>query len=81
VWSAGVKTESSIYRALLNDIENSKYFIYFENQYFISKNDQNANEIVENCIGAALMARLTRAIERKEVTFELKFIYLLFFFI
>lgn len=35
-WSADVKHEASIYCAYLDSIRNAKYFIYIENQFFIS---------------------------------------------
>ena len=49
-WSIGLSsesTESSIYNEYIQLIENSKKFIYIENQFFISNTGSN-NPIIEN---------------------------------
>nr|CCA20619.1 Phospholipase D putative [Albugo laibachii Nc14] len=65
LWSAGVNTESSIHEAYLDIITRSKYYIYIENQFFIS--GMNSNNVVSNRILQALVDRIRRAVEEKEV--------------
>uniref|UniRef100_W5MKT7 Phospholipase n=1 Tax=Lepisosteus oculatus TaxID=7918 RepID=W5MKT7_LEPOC len=58
-WSAGIKYhEDSIHNAYLHVIENSKHYIYIENQFFISCSD---NRHVLNGIGDAIAKRINRA--------------------
>ncbi|XP_013885644.1 phospholipase D1 [Austrofundulus limnaeus] len=58
-WSAGIKNhEESIHLAYVNTIQNSKHFIYIENQFFISCAD---NKHVFNKIGDAIASRIIRA--------------------
>jgi phospholipase D1/2 len=54
-WSVGLKTvEASIYKAQLDAINNAKYFIYIENQFFVSAtSDSQSNP--QNKIAQALV--------------------------
>lgn len=65
-WSLGIKKpEHSIQNAYLKAIENSKHFIYIENQFFISSTFYEGTKI-ENKIGDALVRRIIRAHRNKE---------------
>ncbi|XP_013929851.1 PREDICTED: phospholipase D1-like, partial [Thamnophis sirtalis] len=58
-WSAGIKYhEESIHSAYVSVIENSKYYIYIENQFFISCAD---DKVVSNRIGDAIAHRILKA--------------------
>ncbi|KAM3930769.1 phospholipase D1 [Leptodactylus fuscus] len=58
-WSAGIKYhEESIHNAYVHVIENSKYYIYIENQFFISCSD---NKVVFNKIGDTIAQRIIKA--------------------
>ncbi|XP_017294500.1 phospholipase D1 isoform X2 [Kryptolebias marmoratus] len=58
-WSAGIKNhEESIHLAYVHAIQNSKHFIYIENQFFISCAD---NKHVFNKIGDTIAERIIRA--------------------
>ncbi|XP_044144525.1 phospholipase D1 isoform X2 [Bufo gargarizans] len=58
-WSAGIKYhEESIHNAYVHVIENSKHYIYIENQFFISCSD---NKVVFNKIGDAIAQRIIKA--------------------
>nr|XP_033814664.1 phospholipase D1 isoform X2 [Geotrypetes seraphini] len=58
-WSAGIKHhEESIHSAYVHVIENSKHYIYIENQFFISCAD---NKVVFNKIGDTIAQRILRA--------------------
>lgn len=58
-WSAGIKYhEESIHTAYVHVIENSKHYIYIENQFFISCAD---DKVVFNKIGDAIAQRILRA--------------------
>ncbi|KAJ8375748.1 hypothetical protein SKAU_G00063280 [Synaphobranchus kaupii] len=58
-WSAGIKYhEESIHNAYVHAIENSKHYIYIENQFFISCAD---NRHVFNKIGDAIAGRIIKA--------------------
>ncbi|XP_070609740.1 phospholipase D1 isoform X2 [Erythrolamprus reginae] len=58
-WSAGIKYhEESIHSAYVSVIENSKYYIYIENQFFISCAD---DKVVSNRIGDAIARRILKA--------------------
>ena len=66
-------TETSIYRTVLEHIEKAKHYIYIENQYFISNtNDPLFPAVIQNRIAAALVRRITKAIEMKEVGMDLE---------
>uniref|UniRef100_A0A671SWK0 Phospholipase n=1 Tax=Sinocyclocheilus anshuiensis TaxID=1608454 RepID=A0A671SWK0_9TELE len=57
-WSIGTKVhEESIHLAYVSAIQNSKHFIYIENQFFISCADKS----IHNSIGDALTERILRA--------------------
>lgn len=65
-WSLGIKKpETSIQNAYLKAIDNSKNFVYIENQFFISSTFYEGTEI-ENKIGDALVRRIVRAHRNKE---------------
>uniref|UniRef100_A0A8C8RCL6 Phospholipase n=1 Tax=Pelusios castaneus TaxID=367368 RepID=A0A8C8RCL6_9SAUR len=58
-WSAGIKYhEESIHNAYVNVIENSKHYIYIENQFFISCAD---DKVVSNKIGDTIARRILKA--------------------
>ncbi|OTA94282.1 hypothetical protein M434DRAFT_394836 [Hypoxylon sp. CO27-5] len=59
-WSAGHPTEHSIANAYINAIENAQYFIYIENQFFITATSDEQRP-VENKIGASIVSRIVRA--------------------
>ncbi|XP_036435168.1 phospholipase D1 [Colossoma macropomum] len=62
-WSIGTKVhEESIHLAYISAIQNSKHFIYIENQFFISC----ADKTIHNCIGDALTERILRAYREKK---------------
>ncbi|XP_073482328.1 phospholipase D1 isoform X2 [Aquarana catesbeiana] len=58
-WSAGIKYhEESIHNAYIHVIENSKHYVYIENQFFISCSD---NKVVFNKIGDTIAQRIIKA--------------------
>ncbi|XP_031439630.1 phospholipase D1 isoform X2 [Clupea harengus] len=58
-WSAGIKYhEESIHNAYVHAIQNSKHYIYIENQFFISCAD---GKHVYNKIGDAIAERIIKA--------------------
>lgn len=59
-WSHGTLTEHSIYDAYLDIIDKSEYFVYIEQQFFITTTDQSPGPIW-NHVGDALVARILRA--------------------
>lgn len=59
-WSGGIPTEHSVQNAYIAAIENSQYFIYIENQFFITATGDKQNP-VQNKIGAALVERILKA--------------------
>ena len=68
-WSLGLKSkESSILEAYYQLIENSKHYIYIENQFFISKSFEDSSRayIVENKIALYLTNRILKASKKKE---------------
>ena len=68
-WSLGLKTkENSILEAYYHLIENSKHYIYIENQFFISKSfeDNGKPYLVENKIALYIRNRILKACKNKE---------------
>ena len=59
-WSHGVPTEHSVANAYISIIENSRHFVYIENQFFITA-CTDAQKPVKNKIGAAIVERILRA--------------------
>ena len=59
-WSHGVPTEHSVANAYISIIENSRHFVYIENQFFITACTDNQKP-VKNKIGAAIVERILRA--------------------
>lgn len=59
-WSHGISTEHSVANAYISIIENSRHFIYIENQFFITA-CTDAQKPVKNKIGAAIVERILRA--------------------
>ncbi|KAI4177512.1 MAG: hypothetical protein LQ343_000494 [Gyalolechia ehrenbergii] len=59
-WSHGVLTEHSIQNAYIDIIQRSRYFIYIENQFFITATS-DSQKPVRNKIGAAIVNRILRA--------------------
>ena len=71
-WSIGKKnTEQSILQGYYQLIDNSKHYIYIENQFFISKpyseeeRTQNLSKLVENEIAYHIRTRIERAYREK----------------
>ncbi|XP_037764488.1 phospholipase D1 isoform X1 [Chelonia mydas] len=63
-WSAGIKYhEESIHNAYVSVIENSKHYIYIENQFFISCAD---DKVVSNKIGDTIAQRILKAHREKK---------------
>jgi len=56
--------EVSIHNAYIDIIENSEYFIYIENQFFVSS---LASSIVKNRVALALLNRIKRAIVQNQI--------------
>ena len=75
-WSAGLRnTEKSILQAYYELIENSKHYIYIENQFFVSKSwtdderkkcKYSVSDIVQNQIAYYLRKRIEKAYTNKE---------------
>ena len=68
-WSLGLKAnESSILEAYYQLIENSKHYIYIENQFFISKSfeDNSKPYLVENKIALCIIKRILKASKNHE---------------
>jgi phospholipase D1/2 len=72
-WSLGLKSkENSILEAYYQLIENSKHYIYIENQFFISRSfddkeySNNKGYIVENKIALYLVNRILKASRNHE---------------
>ena len=68
-WSLGLKAkENSILEAYYQLIENSKHYIYIENQFFISKSfeDNGKPYLVENKIALYIRNRILKAAKNKE---------------
>ncbi|KAL8553907.1 hypothetical protein ACS0TY_002247 [Phlomoides rotata] len=64
-WSAGTsQTEDSIHRAYCALIEEAEYFIYIENQFFIS--GLSEDEVIQNRVLESLYNRIMRAHEEKK---------------
>ena len=59
-WSHGIPTEHSVANAYISVIENSRHFVYIENQFFITA-CTDAQKPVKNKIGAAIVDRILRA--------------------
>lgn len=68
-WSNGTATEHSIQNAYIDLIQNSKHFIYIENQFFITATGDNQKP-VKNQIGKALVERIIRA-NREQQPFKI----------
>lgn len=63
-WSGCNRTEDSIAQAYYELIEGAQYFVYIENQFFISS---TAGSAVQNRVAQALVNRIIRAHKEKEV--------------
>lgn len=60
-WSLGLKdTEHSIQNAYLKLIETSDYYIYIENQFFVTSSSWDG-VVIENKIGDAIVDRIVKA--------------------
>lgn len=58
------KNEDSIYQAMLSSIEAAQYYIYIENQFFITTaaEQQNSEDLeIINKIGSALVQKIKEA--------------------
>ncbi|KAL0485159.1 pldA [Acrasis kona] len=65
-WS-GARKEVSLYNAMLDLINNSRHYIYIENQYFISDTANKNRHLVQNRIGSTLVERIKRAMKTNQV--------------
>jgi len=75
-WSAGLrKAENSILKGYYQLIENSKHYIYIENQFFVSKSwtdeekkkcKYSISDVVENEIAYYIRKRIEKAYQNKE---------------
>ncbi|RRT54311.1 hypothetical protein GW17_00044894 [Ensete ventricosum] len=64
-WSAGTsQTEESIHKAYVHLIEKAEYFIYIENQFFIS--GLSGDDTIRNRVLEALYQRIIRAEKEKK---------------
>ncbi|KAM0951160.1 putative phospholipase D [Dioscorea sansibarensis] len=64
-WSAGTcQTEESIHKAYISLIEKAEYFIYIENQFFIS--GFLGDDVIQNRLLEALYKRILRAVNEKK---------------
>ncbi|KAL7752474.1 Phospholipase D1 [Sorochytrium milnesiophthora] len=63
-WSCGLETESSIAQAYEGLIAKADYFIYIENQFFVTACDLGG--AAHNRIGHAFLERIVRAHQKKE---------------
>ncbi|XP_010245474.1 PREDICTED: phospholipase D zeta 1-like [Nelumbo nucifera] len=64
-WSAGTsQTEESIHNAYCSLIEKAEYFVYIENQFFIS--GLSGDEIIRNRVLEALYRRIMRAYKEQK---------------
>ncbi|KAK5092862.1 hypothetical protein LTR70_006032 [Exophiala xenobiotica] len=68
-WSNGTATEHSVQNAYIDLIQNSKHFIYIENQFFITATGDKQKP-VKNMIGKALVERIIRA-SREQTPFKI----------
>lgn len=59
-WSHDVPTEHSIQNAYIDVIQRSQFFVYIENQFFITATS-DAHKPVKNKIGVAIVDRILRA--------------------
>jgi len=64
-WSNGVATEHSIADAYIQVVRDSQYFVYIENQFFITATG-NQQHPIKNQIGAAIVERVVRAYQNGE---------------
>jgi phospholipase D1/2 len=64
-WNSSVKTEHSFLDSYLELIENSEHYIYIENQYYISQNENNKKG-VKNKLGFAIINRILKAHKEKK---------------
>ena len=67
-WSNASATEHSVQNAYIDLIQNSKHFIYIENQFFITATGDKQKP-VKNMIGKALVERIVRA-AREQTPFK-----------
>ena len=75
-WSVGIgKKENSILQGYYQLIDNSKHYLYIENQFFVSKSfneeereecDYALSDVVENLIAYHIRKRIERAYSAKE---------------
>lgn len=68
-WSNGTGTEKSVQNAYIDLIQNSRHFIYIENQFFITATGDKQKP-VKNLIGKALVERIIRA-SREQTPFKI----------
>ena len=76
-WSIGKNmTERSILEGYFKLIDNSKHYIYIENQFFITRtytqeerrnSEFSINRLVQNQIGLHIKERIAKAFEAKEI--------------
>ncbi|ETV69400.1 hypothetical protein, variant [Aphanomyces astaci] len=59
MWSGGCRTEKSIQNAYIRLINDARYFVYIENQFFVSS--MQGDPLCQNLIANALVSRILRA--------------------
>eukprot|EP00929_Paragymnodinium_shiwhaense_P071800 TRINITY_DN36467_c0_g2_i1.p1 TRINITY_DN36467_c0_g2~~TRINITY_DN36467_c0_g2_i1.p1 ORF type:complete len:1141 (+),score=223.05 TRINITY_DN36467_c0_g2_i1:50-3424(+) len=64
LWSAGVRTESSVHAAYCELLQEAERFVYIENQFFCSGMD--GDEAIGNRVAEALFRRVLRAHQQQE---------------
>jgi len=64
-WTGWRATESSIMKAYVSLIKHAQHFVYIENQFFMTSCSTKSHNIA-NTIGAAIQARIVKAIRRRE---------------
>lgn len=65
-WSLGLERERSIERGYSEVISSARSFIYIENQFFITRCNEEIHEQPENTLGARLAERIIRAHMKSE---------------
>ena len=86
-WSIGLSnTERSILEGYYKLIDNSKHYIYIENQFFITKpysederidSKMSLKKLVKNEIGLHIRNRIERAYEKKKIS---KFLFVFLYY-
>ncbi|KAI7906737.1 uncharacterized protein BX663DRAFT_497470 [Cokeromyces recurvatus] len=65
-WSSGINLEHSIQNAYIDVIDRARYYVYIENQFFITTTENDPSYILKNRIGEAIVKRIIRAHDEQE---------------